>query len=286
MSYDLFFVSPTIGTHSAEFRQYFAERPNFSVQNDQAWYQNNDTGVYFSFELAAAPSFWAQFIVNYMRPRFFILEALSELESFVSTFDVTVHDPQIEGMGDGRFDSEGFIRGWAAGNETACATLAESGHPRPLGISSDRLEASWRWNLGRGARQAEVGEALFVPQIMLAADAAEARTAVVWTDAIPILLPTVDQVVLYRDAYAPKRFFRRKPDMSVVRWDALATVLSDYHTQSGPVPYRRLVYNSPPAPIATLFTEAVTTSPVGIVAADSILESELLMRIPKWQSAG
>ena len=110
--------------------------------DDQAWYQNDDTGVYFSFELAATPSFWAQFIVNHMRPRFFILEALPEIESFVSTFGLTVHDPQIDGMGDGRFDSDGFIRGWAAGNETACATLAESGHPPPVAMSSDRLEAS------------------------------------------------------------------------------------------------------------------------------------------------
>jgi hypothetical protein len=73
--------------------------------------------------------------------------------------------------------------------------------------------------------------------------------------------------------------------MSVVSWDALAAVLSNYPTESGPIPFKRLEYASPPTQIATLFTGAVTSS-VGIVGADSILESELLMRIPKWQSAG
>lgn len=290
MSYDLFFLKPPTSDSATEFLQYFAARRHFSVQSGQAWYQNEDTGVYFSFELAdadgAQPTAWVQFIINYVRPRFFVLEALREVESFVSTFGPRVHDPQIEGMGDGHFDADGFMRGWSAGNESACVALAEQGHPPPASVSTDRLKAAWQWNLSRQERQLEVGESIFVPRIMFVADAPTACTAVVWTDAIPVLLPTVDRIILYRDAYAPKRLFRRKPDVAVLNWDVLADVLLEYQAEVAPVPYRRLDYVSAPASISTFFTQAVATSPAGIIEADSVLESELLERIPQWQAAG
>ena len=135
MSYDLFLRRPASEGSSAEFDRYFNQRPNFSMENGQAWYQNEDTGVYFGFQLADAgdegPPCWVHFSVNYARPRFFVLEAVPQIQSFISTFGLTVHDPQIDGMGDGPFDPDGFIRGWEAGTEVACRTLAESGHPRP-----------------------------------------------------------------------------------------------------------------------------------------------------------
>jgi len=289
MSYDLFLRSATSENSAAEFDRYFTRRPNFSMKNGQAWYQNEDTGVYFSFELAAAgdetPS-WAQFNVNYARPRFFIFEALSQVQSFVSTFGLTVHDPQIDGMGDGRFDPDGFIRGWEAGNEAACLALAGSGHPRPLTMPAELLNAAWQWNLGRQELQARMGEAVFVPQIMFVPSPVRALSAVVWSDAIPVLLPTVDVVFLYRDAYAPRRFFRRKPDIAILKWDAVEPIVQGYPVEPGPPPYRRLEYLSPPTPIATLFGEAAASVPDGVVAVDSILESELVARIPKWTAAG
>jgi hypothetical protein len=290
MSYDLFLRNPTLERSSAEFDRYFSQRPNFLMKNGQAWYQNEDTGVYFSFELAEAgdetPSCWVHFNVNYARPRFFILEALPQVQSFVSTFGLTVHDPQIDGMGDGRFDPDGFIRGWESGNEAACLALAGSGHPRPLTMSADLMSAAWQWNLGRQELQARMGEGVFVPQIMFVTSPVRALRAVVWSDAIPVLLPTVDVVFLYRDAYAPRRFFRRKPDVAILKWDAVEPVVQGYPVEPWPMPYRRLEYLSPPTPITTLFAQAAASVPDGVVAADSILESELVARIPKWKAAG
>jgi hypothetical protein len=97
-SYDLCLLRPPTESSSSEFNQYFAERPNFSIEKGQAWYRNEDTGVYFSFELAEggdeAPRCWVQFNINYARPGFFALEALPRVESFVSKFGLSVHDPQ------------------------------------------------------------------------------------------------------------------------------------------------------------------------------------------------
>ena len=94
MSSTSFFLRPQTEGSSGEFIRYFAERPNFSMKNGQAWYQNEDTGVYFSFELAEGgdetPRCWVQFIINYARPRFFALEALPHVESFVSRFGLSI----------------------------------------------------------------------------------------------------------------------------------------------------------------------------------------------------
>jgi hypothetical protein len=143
-----------------------------------------------------------------------------------------------------------------------------------------------KWNLGRQRLQAQVGGSIFVPQIMFVAGPGTALSAAVWSDAIPVLLPTVDFVFLYRDAYAPRRLFRRKADVAILRWDQVEPVVRDYQVQSGPVPYRRLEYVSAPTTISTLFSQAAASVPDGVVAPDSILESELVARIPKWQAAG
>lgn len=81
MSYDLFF-RPALTEQPAspeDFIRYFAQRRHFTTKNGQSWYQNEDTGVYFSFELTPdevdpAPS-WVQFNLNYARPRSFVVEA-------------------------------------------------------------------------------------------------------------------------------------------------------------------------------------------------------------------
>lgn len=292
MSYDLFFrpASSEQPASPEAFIRYFGQRRHFTTKNGQAWYQNEDTGVYFSFELTSAaddsaPS-WVQFNLNYARPRFFALEALPQVESFVSTFGLAVHDPQIDGMGDGPFDPDRFINGWVSGNQAACVALAEGGHPRPLTMAAEQLNAIWQWNNGRERLQTQVGESMFVPQIMFVAAPLTARSAAVWSDAIPVLLPAVDVVFLYRDALAPRRFFRRKPDVAVLEWREVEPLLQAYREESEPLSYRRLDYDAPPAPISTLFSQAVASRPHGVLAADSILETELVERIPKWQPAG
>jgi hypothetical protein len=292
MSYDLFFrpASAEQPASPEDFIRYFARRRHFTTKDGQSWYQNEDTGVYFSFELTpgevdTAPS-WVQFNLNYARPQSFVVEALPQVESFVSTFGLTVHDPQIDGMGDGPFDRDGFINGWVSGNKAACVVLAEGGHPRPLTMAAEQLSAIWQWNSGREGLQAQFGESVFVPQIMFVPGPLTARSAAVWSDAIPVLLPAVDVVFLYRDAYAPRRFFRRKPDVAVLEWKEVEPILRAYREEFGPVSYRRLEYDAPPPAISTLFTQAVASVPTGVLAADAVLETELVERIPKWQPAG
>src|SRR5205809_479293 len=138
MSYDLFFlkrqasnaISPEVIT------QYFRGRAHYTLQDQQFWYQNEDTGVYFSFDLTSGGEqekespeggpeaatadglepVGLSFNINYFRPHFFGLEAEGELSALTSRFSLRVDDPQNEGMGRGDYSREGFLRGWNAGN--------------------------------------------------------------------------------------------------------------------------------------------------------------------------
>jgi hypothetical protein len=123
MSYDLYFTNPRISKE--EFLTYFRGRPNYELSDLQAVYQNEDTGVYFIFDYEeSGTDSVASFNLNYYRPHVFGLEAADELSAFIDSFGFAIHDSQIEGMADGAFSKEGFLKGWNAGNEFGAAWRA------------------------------------------------------------------------------------------------------------------------------------------------------------------
>ena len=52
MSYDLFFRSrsPDSPLSREDFVRHFAGRSRYEIRESQAWYSNEDSGVYFSFD--------------------------------------------------------------------------------------------------------------------------------------------------------------------------------------------------------------------------------------------
>src|SRR5262245_23974370 len=120
MSYDLFFYrdkeQPAIpGT---AFQKYFRARAHYQVKDSQAWYENEDSGVYFSFDYRERKEEEGtgnvSFNMNYNRPHIFGLEAELEVSAFVQFFRVLVDDPQDAGMGQGAYTPQGFLQGWNA----------------------------------------------------------------------------------------------------------------------------------------------------------------------------
>ena len=151
MSYDLYF-KPRSGELSQDrFLRYFQNRPLYVVQNQQAWYQDEDTGVYFSFEMRApdegeeddpAAAYPVSFNMNFFRPSFFALEAEPELSRVVSDLDLVVLDPQNDGMGEGNFDPARFVSGWRKGNEFGYSAILRepSGQTNIVSMPTDKLE--------------------------------------------------------------------------------------------------------------------------------------------------
>jgi hypothetical protein len=296
MSYDLMFT-PAPGQPVmmlTQFFDYFSARANYEVNGQQAWYVNDDTGVYFSFEYDAQteePSDWretaengdewvptvATFNLNFNRPSFFALEAAVELEAFVSEFHLGIDDPQAGGMGRGPFVRERFVAGWTAANEWACSVVRDETTPPPLTYPRDRLDKIWRWNYQRKALQEKLGESIFVPRLSFAVVEGVAQTFVVWPDAMASYVPEVDIVVLVREQLATWRWFRRSPQMLLAPWRAVADAVARYPVALGPIPHVQIDYGAPPSDVIQFVQRKwprATKTNFAAVSPDTVLDAE------------
>jgi hypothetical protein len=293
MSYDLFFRtrgSATIVTHG-EFETYFSGRPHYQVNTSQAWYNNEDTGVYFVFEYDQSVSpddeesddddslLPISFNMDYCRPHVFGLEAEPEVRHFVTHFDTLVFDPQTHGMEDGEYSTDGFLRGWNAGNAYACRAIL-SGHPTSANHSlpTATINSIWKWNFQREARQTEIGDNAFVPHIFAVSFNNRVATTVVWADGVSILLPKVDIVFVPRTTFGPRRLFRSPAkDTVLMPWAEIAPVLNHFRELPGEITRFELFYDKPPVEIERLIRNArpAAAMPKGL-NSDEILDQELL----------
>jgi hypothetical protein len=292
MSYDLYFKSRD-GTFTEEnFRLYFHDRPNYKCEGSQAWYENKDTGVYFSFELQeecesddddaedAQQHFPVALNVNYLRPSYFVFEVEPEVSAFVRYFDMQVSDPQMEGMGEGEYDAEKLLSGWNCGNEFGyTAVLKEEINRTGLAhLPTAQLHNVWRWNFQRSQLQARVGESKFVPRIMFLDIGGVTVTAAVWPDGIPVVVTQVDYLCVPRKELAPTKFFRRKQDTTFVAWDVALPMLRKHGTQNedGSI---SLNYLTPPSDVVK-FVQALPAESriVSGLSADRVLDREMYER--------
>jgi hypothetical protein len=186
-------------------RTWFAGRRHYDVSETQAFYRNEDTGVYFVFEFAsdgggAEPP--VAFNLNYYRPTTFALEAEPELSAFVDAFRCRVDDPQTEGMKGPDYSAERFFSGWQFGNEVAFRSIGAMEDGQPVAADRDVIEAVWRWNLQRAALQETVGDTVFMPKIswIIPADGAAPKAGVTWTWGVSTILPDalIQRIVLAR----------------------------------------------------------------------------------------
>lgn len=211
MSYDLF-ITPDAHERDV-IADWFASRRNYQVSGDQIWYANDDTGVSFGFafaEAGAPPQLRLVFSLSYCRPHVFGLEAEPEVAAFLARFNSRIEGPQAEGMGEGPYSREGFLRSWNAGNRLGFEAAGRTTTPPPpWPAEPGLLEAIWRWNFGRERLQQEVGDRQFVPKLRWAMHKDNAPVAcATWTEGVPTLIPEelVTHVLMVRQ---PRPSFKR-----------------------------------------------------------------------------
>lgn len=209
MSYDLYFRSRR-AVSVEELRTYFGDQLNFTLNDERAHYENEATGVYFGFDFMTEPEEGrvpVAFNINYFRPHVFGLEAEPVLTDFVEAFELEVDDPQSEGMGEGPYSPEGFLRGWNAGNRfghRAILTMEEA--PSPLTLPAARIRSIWQWNYGKEVNAEAMIDLIdeappcFLPTIMLfQTGERELKSLVVWDAKMAIAVPDVDLVLTTTD---------------------------------------------------------------------------------------
>ena len=282
-------MKPRSGLFSQDrFFSYFRSRSRYVIQGHQAWYQNEDTGVYFSFEANAghnggedadpAAGYPVSFNMNFFRPSFFALEAEPELTLVVKEFDFTVLDPQTDGMGKGEYEPSRFLSGWKTGNQFGYSAILRDPNNRPdiSFLPASKLERIWRWNLARGEVQRELGESVFVPRIMFFKEEGSVTPAVVWSDGIPTAFPNdIDSVVIYLKDLAPRTLFRRKEIIASARWEVIRPLVERFGRSQGDAVVSN--YVAPPKEVVSFLRSLPPRSHdlVG-VSADSVLDAELV----------
>ena len=243
MSYDLNFIPQTKLTLE-DFNTHFQARGNCTTENQQAWYENPDTGVYFSFDFEPMgteedctdpeePYIAASLNINYMRPSYFANEAEIEIKAFIQKFNMTVEDPQ-SGIA-GPFNSESYYIEFTRGNQFASQYVNEKSSDDAQGISvlpATTLHEVWQWNYARKARQAKLGDHLYVPKIMFVGYQGNPSTAISWPDAIPTLIPKVDVLIIPRAQLAPRKFFIKVKNTATITHDAFNYQIEKHKTKN------------------------------------------------------
>jgi len=286
MSYDLYFKSRSgkPSPPAEEFAAFFRARPNYEVSDQQAVYQNEATGVYFIFDIGTVENeeepdlLPLSFNLNYLRPHIFGLEAELQIRALVAQFELLVSDTQIDGMSDGDYSAEGFLRGWNTGNTFGYQSiLSQNPEHQPLALPTAQIEACWRWNLAKDELQAKFGEDVFVPRLMFLRNGAEVASTVAWPDGIPIAMPEAQLILIQRRDILPRKLFGRREDMVTATWVEVESMLQQFPLEQGTLPYRLLRYSIVPEPVVNhLRTLTPTTSKPEAVSVDKILNAELV----------
>ena len=254
MSYDLFLDTEGVGISREQFLAFFSERSWFTLTKKQAYYENQDTGVCFHFDYAKDEVYPVAFHLNYYRPHFFGLEAAHELTAFVHHFNCCLLDPQQNGMKEGPYSVEGFLRGWNTGNQLHVqAALSARQPPATYVCSTQELERVWNWNYRRKERQDSLGATMFVPKIMFMKGEDRARTAVIWPDGCPIKLPKVDQVIMVRDQLSSKPYALQPREITLVDWECIEPQLQRFAADE--YGHYDLAYDDVPHDLATFIRE-------------------------------
>src|SRR5262249_20660021 len=115
------------------------------------------------------------FNINFFRPSVFGLEAERVLTRVVEHFNLTVNDPQGDGMGQGEYTPEGFLRGWNAGNRFAISAMrqiqdrGENIIGGNLTLPAAVLRTLWEWSIDRNSLNEDLMDFeeidVFVPRI-------------------------------------------------------------------------------------------------------------------------
>ncbi len=293
MSYDLYFKGRD---SQAKFRLesargFFDQRKHYELTDAQASYKNEATGVYFSFNFeettdgepsAALP---ITFCLNFYRPHIFGLEAELEVRAFVKALNLLVSDPQIGGMGEGEYSTEGFLAGWNIGNRFAYSAVSQ-GQPdlKPLLLATAQIETCWRWNFAKTSLQERLGDQVFVPRYMFVEHEGKAMRMIVWPDGIPTTIPESDVIAIPRKSILGKRFFGPKEDVVFVLWNDVQPLLERFPKKLESPPYYFLSYSEAPASVTTCIRKIRPTlrKPNG-VAIDKILNLELMEEARKQE---
>ena len=211
MVYELFFRA-TDGEISLEmFQNYFKGYPHYEVSGPDAFYKNQNTGIYFSFHylhmngednenVRPEGTYRISMEVSYCVPSIFIKEALIEVEALIEATKVVMYDPQPCGVGLKGYDHDKMLACWQEHNEYALQDMAKSNvdwdDEERVVVPDQWIERVWAWNYDIPLNKKAMGDDIDVPIIFALFDGEDTKSGIVWKNGCAIAMPKVEIIII------------------------------------------------------------------------------------------
>jgi len=221
VSFDLYFYSknedPEVNRH---IKEYFAGKKFFNVkalenEGSQFWYENENTGVYFCFDLTTQPDeedgekkegyyyIGLTFNINYMRPMFFSYEAMPIVEEISQKLGLLIADPQDKGNPDGipkEYKADELMDSWNKSNEWATDIYKQKG-ANLYYLDGSLSKLIWEYLMQKDELQEKLGDTTFVPKLFIIRlkDSAKLYTAITWNQSISEVIPKCDYLLIMQE---------------------------------------------------------------------------------------
>jgi hypothetical protein len=249
MSFDLYFCWRKHERIDFELvKAWAAGFEGFAGKENQLWYSNSKTGVYFSLDFdpensespADAPSIphgyydsGLRFNLNFNRPSYFGYEAMPFVEQVAERFSLSVVDPQADGDEPELItavDGESLIRSWVDHNRRAILALIQDPEfSAPLQMALTSSLYLWKYMKAKEDLETTCGEEIFVPNLVPVRRKRSTKVgrAVTCTQGVPMIVPESEWVFIVRGG---KRFFRPrdKHEAAVISAETFRELLVGY----------------------------------------------------------
>src|SRR5579864_3398644 len=219
MSFDLFFCRREPERSDFEAVAKWGDTIGyFRREGNQLWYQNPDTGVYFSIGYAPMPpddpeespvpadcnDTGLSFNLNYNRASFFGYEAIPVVSRLVQDFNLAIYNPQAGEDAQGvRYgvDAQSLLNSWLDHNRRATSALSQQRAASLDHMPRAKSLRMWRYmSQKKDLEQRFADEGTFVPKIvpLQHKGAHELELEFVCSEGVYCLVPAVDWVFIVR----------------------------------------------------------------------------------------
>jgi hypothetical protein len=251
VSYDITFVAkaPVDRTFVLEAATRWADAsPNFEVSTTkdgaQLMYDNRNTLVHATFDVSPADAddvpqedepealaglhptgCSANF--NYLRPAFFAEELVPLAVELAKEIGTVIYDPQDDVV----HEPDAFAASGSYARHLQKINASYARDPKHRSslrqVDSGDLETFWRHNRVRAAVQQSLGNAAFVPTMLLGELKGEPRptTVFIWGRALPMAFQPSRNVILHREV---KSWFKSSSEFRVTQFDAFRQALEEH----------------------------------------------------------
>jgi hypothetical protein len=194
----------------------------FKRNDNQLWYSNEDTGVYFSLDFepkqpseGESPEIpegyfdtGLSFNLNFNRPSYFGYEAMPVVENLCKSFALFASDPQARDLEHQLLrdvNSHDLLEGWLENNRNAILTMIEHADlETPPQMLLEKSTYRWNYSNKRKELQRKCGEQMFVPTLspIRRRGSSQVQLAFAYTQNVPCLVPDSDWVLVVRNRKA------------------------------------------------------------------------------------